>query len=532
MADAPGPQGPEQAACIATGERLLTLPRQLSGMLCDYLEGQQDRSKPTVKLATPDELAAAFAERGTPVSLGRGCAAPRADGGASDELQEPTDEAHLISSCEAVLEYSVRTSHPHFMNQLYGRVDSSSVAGEWMSTVLNTNSHTFEVAPVNTLLEDAVLRKMATIVGGGFAEAHDGLLVPGGSIANLYAMHLARAAADPDQVRLGANRPGAPRLCCFTTDESHYSYLKAARLIGVGGDNLRLVPCDAQSRMDPAALDAAIVAAKAEGFTPFFCGVTAGTTVFGVFDPFGAVADVCAKHGVWCHVDAAWGGAIMLSAKHRAAYMGGVEKVDSIAWNPHKTMGAALQCSALLTRRVGFLTQVNATRAAYLFQPDKENTELDVGDKTIQCGRKTDAIKLWLQWKALGDEGLRARMDHCMDIAAYWTERMMAAAPEAGEGAWVMAHEPSYINVNFWYVPPSMRPFDIATATQEQRDRLHAVAPAIKAEMQRTGGALVGFQSLRGLPNFFRLVLPNAWSVTYEDVNHILRTFDAAGKAM
>ena len=108
------------AACLATGERLLALPRQLSSMLCDYVEGQTDRTARVVQLASPAEITAAFAESGTPVSLGRGCGAPRAEGGAADagdEAQAPVDEAALIKSVEHVLEYSVRTSHPHFLSE-------------------------------------------------------------------------------------------------------------------------------------------------------------------------------------------------------------------------------------------------------------------------------------------------------------------------------------------------------------------------------------------------------------------------------
>ena len=212
--------------------------------------------------------------------------------------------------------------------------------------------------------------------------------------------------------------------------------------------------------------------------------------------------------------------------------MQGIDLTDSLAWNPHKTMGCALQCSALLTRHVNVLKKANSTKAAYLFQPDKKNTELDVGDKTIQCGRKTDAIKLWMQWKALGDEGLRARVDHGMAIAQYWVHRMTADSPPGGEGAWVLVSDPSYVNICFWYVPPSQRPFRFDTASEEQKEKMGKVAPAIKDQMQNNGQALVGFQSVNGFPNFWRLVLANVWSVTFSDVDTILETFDRIGREL
>ena len=92
--------------------------------------------------------------------------------------------------------------------------------------------------------------------------------------------------------------------------------------------------------------------------------------------------------------------------------------------------------------------------------------------------------------------------------------------------------EPSYVNVCFWYVPPSQRPFQFDTATAEQKEQLGKVAPAIKEHMQNTGQALVGFQSVNGFPNFFRLVLANVWSVTFADVDTILDAFDRVGKEL
>merc|ERR1711991_672429 len=222
----------------------------------------------------------------------------------------------------------------------------------------------------------------------------------------------------------------------------------------------------------------------------------------------------------------------MLS-EQRHQYVPGIDLADSIAWNPHKFMGAPLQCAAFLTRHRGLLAKVNSAHAAYLFQPDKEHTEHDTGDKTLSCGRKTDAIKIWTQWKALGDRGLTERVDHGLNIARYWVNRMMGregSEPVGGEGAWAMVRKHSWVNICFWYVPPSMRPFNFDKASDEAKQRIGLVAPAIKARMQHEGKSLIGFQSVNGFPNFFRLVLPNPWSLTFQDVDEILETMDAIGR--
>ena len=103
-------------------------------------------------------------------------------------------------------------------------------------------------------------------------------------------------------------------------------------------------------------------------------------------------------------------------------------------------------------------------------------------------------------------------------------------APIGGSGAWVLVYEPSWTNVCFWYVPPSMRPFDVRIASDEAKQRIGKVAPLIKARMQTEGKALIGFQSVNGFPNFFRLVLANPWSLTFQDVDQILQVMDMIGR--
>merc|ERR1712187_693624 len=156
---------------------------------------------------------------------------------------------------------------------------------------------------------------MGSVVGGEYAEIHDGLFVPGGSISNIYGMHLARNIADPFFSKSGG--AGGPRCVAFTSDQSHYSYLKSARLTGLGSDNLISVETDDRGRMIPDKLRAAVLEVKKEGGKPFFVGSTAGTTVLGAYDPFDEIADICQEHGMWQHVDACWGGGALVSEKYR-----------------------------------------------------------------------------------------------------------------------------------------------------------------------------------------------------------------------
>lgn len=120
----------------------------------------------------------------------------------------------------------------------------------------------------------------------------------------------------------------------------------------------------------------------------------------GAFDPINEIADICKKHNIWLHIDAAWGGGLIFSQKHRAK-LNGIERADSIVINPHKLLAVPQQCSMLLVRDAGILHGAHDRGAEYLFQRDKHyDRSYDPGDKYLQCGRKCDVFKFWFMWKA------------------------------------------------------------------------------------------------------------------------------------
>lgn len=152
--------------------------------------------------------------------------------------------------------------------------------------------------------------------------------------------------------------------------------------------------------MIPEALEKKILECKQEDLVPFFVVATAGTTVYGAWDPLNQIADICERHKIWFHVDAAWGGGLLLSPEHRHN-LKGIERAKSVIWNPHKLMGCLLQCSACFIKQDGLLFQCNQMSADYLFQQDKPyDVSFDTGDKAIQCGRHNDIFKLWLMWRS------------------------------------------------------------------------------------------------------------------------------------
>lgn len=395
---------------------------------------------------------------------------------------------------------------------------------------IHEHRYTYEVGPVFTLMENQLLTTFAGLFGYTAAES-DGIFAPGGSISNMYAMMLARHRIAPDAKTGGLF--GQQPLVAFTSIESHYSCRKAAHWLGIGTDNLVAVAVDGRGRMLADDLERRIGEARARGARPFFVNATAGTTVQGSFDPLQEIADICERHAIWLHVDACLGGSlVMASRRYGERYLAGVGRSDSLAWNPHKSLGVPLQCSMLLVRRAGELLACNSSQAQYLFQQDKfYDVAYDTGDKSVQCGRKVDVFKLWLMLKARGMTGIRERMDGALEMAAYLTQECrrregfrLVPGDEPEEGF-------DFTNVCFWYVPKRMRE---ATVVEDEAwwQRLFAVAPAIKERMCAEGTVMVGYSPLphRGVGNFLRMVLSSLPRADKAAVDFVLDEIERLGE--
>ncbi|KAM7404765.1 hypothetical protein PAMP_012080 [Pampus punctatissimus] len=364
-------------------------------------------------------------------------------------------------------------------------------------------------------MENEVLRGLRLLVG--WTEG-DGIFCPGGSTSNMYAMNLARYRLFPEVKSQGLW--SLPRLAIFTSPESHYSVKKGAAFMGIGTDNVILVEVDDGGRMSPEDLDEKIKLAKSQGAVPFFVSCTSGTTVQGAFDPLHRIADVCEKHKLWMHVDAAWGGSVLFSKQHRHL-MKGVDRANSVAWNPHKMLVAGLQCSVLLLKdTTNLLKECHSANATYLFQQDKfYDVNMDIGDKSVQCSRKVDCLKLWLMWKAIGSNGLEERVDKAFIHVRYLVEQMK-------KREWFhLLRDPEFVNVSFWFIPPSLRGKE---GNADYWEKLAKVAPVIKERMMKQGTMMVGYQPLGNKVNFFRVVVFSPL-VTKKDTDFFLDEIERLG---
>ncbi|XP_053873569.1 glutamate decarboxylase 1-like [Malaclemys terrapin pileata] len=440
--------------------------------------------------------------------------------GFSLELRDqPEPLEQILVDCRDTLKYGVKTGHPRYFNQLSSGLDIVGLAGEWLSATANTNMFTYEIAPVFVVMEEILLKKMHEMVGWGEMEA-DGIFSPGGTISNLYSVLVARYKRFPEIKTKGM--AALPHISLFVSEHSHYSIKKAAAVLGIGTDNVIAVKCDERGKMIPSDLEAKILKVKRQDHIPLYVSATAGTTVYGAFDPLDNIADICEKYGLWMHVDAAWGGGLLMSRKH-SFKLNGIERANSVTWNPHKLMGVPLQCSAFLVCEKGLLQACNQMCAGYLFQPDKQyDTTYDTGDKTIQCGRHVDVFKLWLMWKAKGTRGFEILINKSLELAEYLYRELNSRE----NFELVFDAEPELTNVCFWYIPPNLRRIPNGP---EREKLLHQVAPKIKTRMIEEGTTMVSYQPHGDKVNFFRMVFSNP-ATRKSDVDFLLEEIERLGK--
>lgn len=389
----------------------------------------------------------------------------------------------IVAELKTILDHSVSTIHPLFLNQLFGGFDEAAWAGEVASTLLNPTMATFEIAPALTVIEKRVVNELLEMMG---FERGEGIMVTGGSNSNLLAMLCARTEYSPSIRQTGF---GHNRFRVYVSAEAHYSFDKAANITGIGTQNLILVPSNDKGEMIPDELERIIKTDLKEGYVPIMVGATFGTTVMGAFDPLIKIAKICEAYKIWLHVDAAWGGGALFSNSHKHL-LKGIQLADSVTFDAHKTMGTPLITSFFLTKHPGILKNTNRGGGAeYLFH-EYDNSEWDTGTYSLQCGRRADILKFWLLWRAHGTEGLIKRTEHLFDLAKFAKDEI-AANPRF---KLIHAH---YLNVCF------------QVHARHDQENINSFTLKVRKAMVKEGKAMVNYAQRADGTIFFRLVFPN-----------------------
>ena len=313
----------------------------------------------------------------------------------SDALPERGLGPAALDALTAVLDFS-RPPSPRFFGYVLGSGEPVAALADLLASVLNQNVTAWRSAPAAVTLERQVVETLATALN---CQGYRGSFCGGGSMANLMALAMAR------ESRLPANASGAKPGVVYASSEVHMSIPKAMALLGLGRENLRLIPADACFRMSPAQLREAIAADRAAGRVPLAVVATSGTVNTGSIDPLPEIAALSREHGLWMHVDGADGALAALAVPERFA---GLNAADSLSLDPHKWLYQPLDCGLLLFK------DAEAARVAFSYTGDyaRSLTEDPIEgfaffDESLELSRRFRALKLWLSLRYHGLDAFR-----------------------------------------------------------------------------------------------------------------------------
>jgi glutamate/tyrosine decarboxylase-like PLP-dependent enzyme len=344
-------------------------------------------------------------------------------------LQEPLPqegtrfEEVLDTVQRTVYPLSRHNGHPRFFGYVASPGTGAAAVGDVLASGLNANVTSWRSAPAAAEMEHLIIDWFKSMIG--FDAGAAGLLVSGGSMANFCALAAARTVADPGITSRGSSR--VPALRIYVSDEAHFSMYKAARLLGVGSDNVQAIPTDASHRMNVAELERRIETDKREGFKPMCVVANAGTVATGAVDPFPAIADVAERHGVWLHVDGAYGGFAALAPSTKEVFRG-MERAQSITLDPHKWLYSSVGCGCVLYRDARAANATFAHDAEYTRTIGLSRDEAFVfWDFGPELSRPFRALPIWLQIKLHGVRNLAAAIEKNMECARYFGSAITAA---------------------------------------------------------------------------------------------------------
>jgi aromatic-L-amino-acid decarboxylase len=329
----------------------------------------------------------------------------------------PVDDlvAHLR---ELTFEQSLLMGHPGFLAYICGAGTVPGAATELLAAGLNPCLGGYRLGPGAAEIELHLTRWLAGRFG--LPEGAGGMIMTGGAMANFVGLKCARDTKLGIDVREHGVRAHGP-VALYASEEAHVVIRRAADMLGLGAGAVRAVAIDGEQRMRAEALEAAIELDRSAGILPLAVVATAGTTTTGSIDPLPEIAEIAERHGLWLHVDAAYGGAVVLSDELRGL-LGGVERADSLAVDPHKWLYTSQSAGCVLVRDFGVLSRSFHTDASYIWLDEAQRHGVDFGMHGPQFSRGFAALKVWVSLLAHGRAAYGRRIAHDAELADYLGE--------------------------------------------------------------------------------------------------------------
>jgi aromatic-L-amino-acid decarboxylase len=441
-------------------ERFVEYGKRLVEWVGEYLANPE--RYPVVSRAKPGDIAAAL-----PVS-------PPQAGESLDDI---------IADFEGVIVPGItHWNHPGFFAYFAVSASAPGILAELLTAALNVNAMLWKTSPAATELEDRALDWLRQMLGLG--DGWSGHINDTASISTMLALAAAREAVGLDVRERGmAGRGDLPPLRVYCSEHAHSSVDKGAITLGIGHENVVHIPCDAQFRMRPDALRAAMLADVARGMRPMAVVATVGTTSTTSIDPVRAIAGVIrqveSEARPWLHIDGAYGGtaAIVPELRH---VLDGAELADSIVVNPHKWLFTPIDCSALYVRQPDVLRRAFSLVPEYLVTREQHEV-VNLMDYGVQLGRRFRALKLWMVIRAFGADGLAARIRHHCELArafASWVEE---------EPGWKLMAPVPFSLVCFRYAPSGTDEKEQETLNARILERVNASGRAFLSHTKLNG---------------------------------------------
>ena len=313
-------------------------------------------------------------------------------------------------------------SHPSFFAYFATSTSGPGILGELLTAAFDNKAMLWRTSPASTELEEVTLDWLRQMMG--LDPGMIGIIYDTASVSSMHAIAAAREGVEQRVREDGmSGRPDLPLLRIYVSEQAHSSIEKGVITLGLGQRALRKIPTDAEFRLDPRALAAAIEEDKRAGHLPFCVVATVGTTSTSSIDPVPEIVPICEEHALWLHVDAAYAGSAAIVPEFRSI-LAGCERADSLVTNPHKWLFTPFDLSVLYCRHMDLLKRAFSLVPEYLKTPEQEKVRSG-SDYGIQLGRRFRALKLWMVIRYFGHEGLAARIREHVRLAnlfASWVE--------------------------------------------------------------------------------------------------------------
>jgi glutamate/tyrosine decarboxylase-like PLP-dependent enzyme len=357
--------------------------------------------------------------------------APPLDREALRALLAPLDFERPLGALEALdfaveglRRHQVHAPHPRYFGLFNPAPTTMGIVADSLVAAFNPQLAAWSHSPLAAEMEAHLVRAFAGRFGYDASRA-DGTFCSGGAEANHTAVLAALVQAFPSFVEHGVRALGGPPVL-YVSSEAHHSFLKAARLCGLGTAAVREVTVDADLRLDARALAAQVEADRVAGALPFLVVATAGTTSAGAVDPIPALAEIARREGLWLHVDAAWGGAVAL-VPELAGLLAGIGDADSITFDAHKWLSVPMGAGLYLTRHPDVLGRTFRVAAGYMPKDAAGMPVTDPFTHSMQWSRRFIGLKVFLSLAVAGWEGYRQAIRHMAAMGDRLREQLEAS---------------------------------------------------------------------------------------------------------